>query len=63
MGNSCNTNQQLADEYKSTNIESIQMSDNFDELNILDYETRLKMFASPQNKGFINKVQLMEAFK
>ena len=29
-----------------------------DELNILDYERRVKMYADPQNKGFINLHQL-----
>ena len=34
-----------------------------DELNILEYEQRVKMFASSQNKGFISITQLQEAFK
>ena len=34
-----------------------------DELNILEYEQRVKMFASSQNKGYISITQLQEAFK
>ena len=32
-------------------------------MNILEFERRCKMFAYPINKGFINRHQLMEAFK
>ena len=35
-----------------------EMSD----MNILEYERRLKRFAYVENKGFINQYQLMEAF-
>lgn len=31
-------------------------------MNVLDYERRVKTYASPENKGFINCAQLMEAF-
>ena len=33
------------------------------EMNVLEFERRVKMFTSPDNKGFISTVQLMEAFK
>ena len=32
------------------------------EMNVLEFERRVKMFTSPDNKGFISTVQLMEAF-
>ena len=32
------------------------------EMNVLEFERRVKMFVRPENKGFINTVQLMEAF-
>lgn len=32
-------------------------------MNILEYEQRVKKYAAPANKGFINKVQLLVAFK
>ena len=34
-----------------------------EELNIRDFEHRVKMFAFEQNKGYINLHQLREAFK
>ena len=37
----------------------IEMAD----MNILEYEARVKRFAHPDNKGFINKFQLLEAFR
>ena len=33
------------------------------ELDILDYEQRVKRYVSPENKGFINETQLIAAFK
>ena len=32
-------------------------------MNVLDYETRVKKFACPEDKGFVSKVQLLESFK
>ena len=32
-------------------------------MNILEYEQRVKMYASKENKGYINLHQLREAFK
>ena len=32
------------------------------EMNVLEFERRVKMFTSPASKGFISTVQLMEAF-
>lgn len=32
------------------------------EMNVLEFEQRVKRYASPQGKGFINEFQLMEAF-
>ena len=32
-------------------------------MEILEYEARVKKFAFPENKGYINQLQLTEAFK
>ena len=32
-------------------------------MNILEFELRVKRFAYPQNKGFVNTNQLMKAFE
>ena len=45
--------------YDDTNEDLHQMN----RMNILEFERRVKQFAFPENKGFINQFQLIEAFK
>ena len=44
-------------------IEGDAISPSIEKLNILDFERRVKMFATTENHGYVNVYQLKEAFK
>ncbi len=44
-------------------IEGDAISPSIEKINILDYERRVKMFATTENHGYVNVYQLKEAFK
>ena len=43
--------------------ETEQIANNLEEMDILEFERRVKQFAFPQNMGYINSRQLIEAFQ
>ena len=58
----CQTSNQQ-DNVESYVVEANRRLIGFGQMNILEFELRVKQFAFPTNKGFVNTVQLGEAFK
>ena len=59
----CNTHEGIEEQFE-TQLTQLGIDQNlsFSEINILDLETRIKKFSSPENKGYISNVQLLKAF-
>ena len=44
-------------------MENLSFLNSLKQMSILDFEKRVKQFAFPENRGYINVEQLKEAFK